>query len=124
MLIDQDANRDEGLFAPFFSRPASTRWGPARIAMLTNTPVLPIFIYRESDARDGPRHVVRVSSPLALEIGCEEDDAALARNVGRMNAAIEDAIRLSPDHWMWAHRRWRTQPDGEPRIYPSRHGRG
>jgi lauroyl/myristoyl acyltransferase len=31
-----------------------------------------------------------------------------------MTAVIEAEIRRAPDHWSWIHRRWRTQPRGEP----------
>jgi len=123
LLGDQDADRSEGVFAPLFSRLASTRFGPALIAMTTQTPVLPVFTFRETATADAPRHVMRVFPPLAIESGDEDDEALLARNVAVMNTAIEDAIRISPDHWMWGHRRWRTQPEGAPRTYPSRHGR-
>lgn len=123
MLADQDARKSEGVFADFFSRAASTRAGPALVAMTTKTPVVPIFAFRQRDAGAGPQHILRVGSPIAMEPGDEDDEAALKRNVARMNAAIEQAIRLAPDQWMWGHRRWRTQPDGAPRTYPSRHGR-
>jgi KDO2-lipid IV(A) lauroyltransferase len=123
MLADQDAHRSEGVFADFFSRAASTRSGPALVAMTTKTPILPIFAFRQRDAGAGPQHILRVGSPIAMEPGDEDDEAALKRNVARMNAAIEQAIRLAPDQWMWGHRRWRTQPDGAPRTYPSRRGR-
>lgn len=123
MLIDQDAKRSEGVFVPFFSRLASSRAGPATIAMTTDTPVLPVFTFREPSSAGASRHVMRILPALALEAGGEDDEAVISRNVRRMNAALEDAIRLSPEHWTWAHRRWRTQPEGAPRSYPSRHGR-
>ena len=123
MLLDQDAKQSESVFAPFFSRLASTRSGPATIAMTTGTPVLPIFTFREPDTTGGPRHVLKVFPRLAIEPGSQDDGAALERNVCVMNTAIEQAIRQAPDHWMWGHRRWRTQPTGMARTYPSRHGR-
>jgi len=33
LLLDQNANEDEGLYAPFFGVQACTRSGPARLAM-------------------------------------------------------------------------------------------
>ena len=40
-----------------------------------------------------------------------------------ISQVIEDEIRRVPDHWIWGHRRWRTQPQGEPKPYPSRRRR-
>ncbi len=118
MLLDQNAHRDEGVFAPFFSLLASTRSAPANLAMNRSLPVLPVFVYRIGATA---KHVVRVFPRLTLEPTREGDDgAALERNVALMNQAIEDVIREAPDHWLWSHRRWKTRPDGEPRVYPRR----
>jgi lauroyl/myristoyl acyltransferase len=37
-----------------------------------------------------------------------------------MTRVVEEEIRRVPDHWIWLHRRWQTQPKGEPKPYPSR----
>lgn len=115
--VDQNVNRREGMFVPFFGRLASTRTGPARLAMRTGAPVLPAFIERVGK---GPRHRIRVHPPL--EIAPEAE--ALGRNLARINAALEDAIRAVPEQWTWTHRRWKTQPVGEPRPYRSRRAPG
>jgi KDO2-lipid IV(A) lauroyltransferase len=117
LLIDQNAHRDEGVFAPFFGHPALTRSGPASLAMTRGVPVLPVFVHRVGATC---RHVVRVHPALVLEPEAGDPEGALVRNVGRMNAAVEDAIRLDPDHWLWPHRRFKTRPVGEPPIYPRR----
>jgi KDO2-lipid IV(A) lauroyltransferase len=124
MLLDQNAHRDEGVFAPFFGHPALTRSGPARIAMNRDLPVLPVFIFRQGLT---PGHVVRMMPPLELESELEppseDSDMAVARNVGRMNAVIEEVVREAPDHWMWPHRRYKTQPEGRSSPYPPRRRR-
>lgn len=107
MPLDQNASRREGVFVPFFGRPACTRDGPARIAMKTGAPVVPVFIERIGD---GMRHRVRVEPPLELAPALADPDAALVENVARMTAAIETAVRRAPDQWIWTHRRWRTRP--------------
>jgi KDO2-lipid IV(A) lauroyltransferase len=123
MLLDQNARREEGLFAPFFGLVACTRSAPARIAMSRGFPVLPVFAFRSDGTA---RHSVRILPPLDLECpGLEDRDSepALERNVARMNQAIEDAVRQAPDQWLWAHRRWQTQPKGSARIYSPRRRR-
>jgi KDO2-lipid IV(A) lauroyltransferase len=116
LLMDQNARRNEGVFAPFFSLDACTRAGPIRVAMKQGTPILPIFFFRE-----GMRHVARFGSALEIEPSSDASDAALIRNVARMNASIEAAIRSAPDHWIWSHRRWKTRPQDDPTSpYPKR----
>jgi KDO2-lipid IV(A) lauroyltransferase len=120
MPLDQDTPRQEGIFVPFFSRLACTRDAPVRIAMRTGAPVVPVFIFRlgESD-----RHAVRFYPALPMESGDGPRDKAIRENVLRITRAIEAAIRAAPDQWTWNHRRWKTQPPGEPRPYPSRRRR-
>ncbi len=121
MPLDQNCEPDEGIFVPFLGRLACVRDGPARIAMRTGAPVMHCFVERTPDRR----HRVRASPPIELvterEAGSAE--AALRENVVRMIEPIEAAIRRAPEHWTWNHRRWRTQPAGEPRPYPSRRRR-
>jgi KDO2-lipid IV(A) lauroyltransferase len=107
MVLDQNASRREGVFVPFFGRPACTRDGPARIAMRTGAPVFPVFIERIGTSG---RHRVRVQPPLELVPEGADADAALLENVARMTAVIEAAIRRTPDQWIWTHRRWKTRP--------------
>lgn len=118
MPLDQDTPLAEGVFVPFFGRLACTRDAPARIAMRTGVPVVPAFIRRlgESD-----RHVVRFEPALELVSHESDPEGAVRENVTRMTRAIEDAIREAPDQWTWNHRRWRSQPDGEPRPYRTWH---
>lgn len=113
VLLDQNARREEGVFVPFFDRPASTRFGPIRLAARLGVPVVPAFIRRDLDARG---HRIRIHPVLELEPGGSEDDAVLRRNVERVTAAIEAEIREVPGQWIWAHRRWRTRPAIEERT--------
>ncbi len=114
MPYDQNCRRREGVFVPFFGRLACTRDGPPRIAMRTGSPVVPVFIYRQPD---GVHHVARFFPALELLPDDGERDGALTENARRMTAPIEAAIREAPDHWIWIHRRFRTQPEGEDHPY-------
>jgi KDO2-lipid IV(A) lauroyltransferase len=112
LLLDQNVSPAEGVFVPFFGRLACTRAGPAQLAMSTGAPIVPMFLHR--DAADPARHVARFHPALATQDG-RADEAALAANVRIMTRAVEAEIRAAPELWTWAHRRWRTQPPGEPR---------
>ena len=114
MPYDQNCRRSEGVFVPFFGRLACTRDGPPRIAMRTGAPVLPVFLFRQPD---GIRHVARIGPPIEIVPEGDDREAALRENALRMTRPIEDAIREAPDQWIWTHRRWRTQPEGERHPY-------
>jgi len=112
VLLDQNARAAEGVFVPFFSRLACTRSAPALIAMRRGVPVVPVFGHRVGEEA---RHVVSAGPPLDFESASgdprsAEFAAALERNVARMTASIESAVRRHPEQWMWSQRRWRTRP--------------
>ena len=98
MLIDQDTKVD-GVWVPFFGRPAYTPVGAARIALHQKTVVIPCFIERRADGS----HLARFQPPLDLP-----DDEVAATAL--MTRAIEEQIRRVPEQWVWMHRRWRRQP--------------
>ncbi len=114
MPLDQDTPREEGVFVPFFGRPACTRDAVARLAMRTGAPVVPGFLYR---AADGVGRIARFSPAIEMVPAGDDGDAAVIENTRRMTAAIEDAIRSAPDHWSWIHRRWRTAPERGVNVY-------
>lgn len=98
MLIDQDTKVD-GVWVPFFGRPAFTPVGPAEMALKQNMRVVPAFIERRPDGG----HLLRFLPMLELP-GDPREATAL------MTAAIEQQIRRRPEQWVWWHKRWRRQP--------------
>ena len=111
--IDQNSTRGLGVFVDFFGCPASTNAGMARIALRTDAPVVPAFIVRQGRSA---RHRVHVLPILQVERG---DDPAedVRRNTQRFTAVFEEMVRRYPEQWLWMHKRWKTRPPGEPRIY-------
>ena len=105
MLIDQHT-RVDGIYVPFFSRPAHTPTGVARLAQTTGAPILPMAIYMT----ERRRHMIRILPPIeANTAGNREEE--VARITGLCSLAIEELIRFDPKQWVWFHKRWRT-PDG------------
>ncbi|MFN7940922.1 MAG: lysophospholipid acyltransferase family protein [Thermoanaerobaculia bacterium] len=98
MLIDQDT-RVDGVWVPFFGRPAYTPVGAADLARRWNAVVLPTFIERLPDGSH------RATIHPRLDLPADPTAATAA-----MTAAIEAQIRRVPDQWVWMHRRWRRQP--------------
>ena len=112
ILYDQDVPKDEGVFVPFFGRLASTRDGPVRIALRTRAPVVPIFLHRIGASST---HVAQFRPPIEMLRPEGDVEGAIRENARRLTLAIEQEIVRAPDHWSWIHRRWKTQPPGEPR---------
>ena len=98
MLIDQDTKVD-GVWVPFFGRPAFTPVAAAKIALRQNAAVIPTFIERLPDGRH------RATFHPALDL---PDDPTAA--TAMMTAQIEEQVRRHPEQWVWMHRRWRRQP--------------
>ena len=103
MLGDQDAGPD-GLFVPFFGRPASTPRGAASIAVKQGLPVMCIFMFRQPD-HSHVMEVERVCSDPALS-----GEPAVEDLTRRITAKLEAAIRKRPELYLWAHKRWKTSP--------------
>ncbi|MEA2695360.1 MAG: Kdo2-lipid lauroyltransferase/acyltransferase [Acidobacteriota bacterium] len=98
MLIDQDTKVD-GVWVPFFDRPAFTPVGAAKIALRQRTDVIPTFVERLPDGS----HRIRIHPALDLPEDPREATAMMTR-------AIEEQVRRHPEQWVWMHRRWRRQP--------------
>jgi Kdo2-lipid IVA lauroyltransferase/acyltransferase len=98
MLIDQDTKVD-GVWVPFFGRPAFTPVGAAELAIKQDMRVIPSFMERNPDGG----LLVRFLPVLELPKHPREATAL-------MTAAIEDQVRRRPEQWVWWHKRWRRQP--------------
>jgi KDO2-lipid IV(A) lauroyltransferase len=110
---DQNQVRRMGVFADFFGLAACTTPGPARLAMHTEAPIFPVFLIREGETE---RHRIVVLPPVELaESGDIERD--IVTNTERCNAVLEQILREYPEQWIWFHKRWKTRPEGEPKIY-------
>lgn len=106
ILIDQDA-RGDGVFVPFFGRPASTTPTLALLALRTQTPVVPIFARVE---RDGTI-TVHIEPTVAIEATADRDED-VRRLTATCTEVVERWVRRDPEQWLWMHRRWKTLPPG------------
>jgi KDO2-lipid IV(A) lauroyltransferase len=104
-VLDQNAGREEGVFTPFFGRPACTYASVARIAIRQKIPLLPVF-----DARtEGGTHRVILGPPIPpTDLNEIESIQHLTEACTRK---IEEMVRAYPDQWIWMHNRWKTKPD-------------
>ncbi len=119
ILIDQHISEREGVVVPFFGRPASTVFAPARIAMRSGAAVLPVGIIWEGRGR----YRVQIAEEVPVRSSADLR-ADLVENTARFTAAIEAFIRAHPDHWFWVHRRWKTQLPLDPKLGTGVGGQG
>jgi len=109
-LPDMDFGRAGSVFAPFFGVPAATLLATAQLARKWNALVLPVIDFW--DPATG-RYNVTVLPPLADFPGEDTPEAATAR----LNREIETWVRQCPSQYYWVHRRFKTRPEGEPKLY-------
>jgi len=113
ILMDTNMTPPQGLFVDFFGTPACTASGMARVALKTGAVVLPGFLLWDDSTQS---YVLRFGDPLEL-IRSGDNEADIAANTALFTKVLEDHIRRYPGQWLWLHRRWKTRPEGEPRIY-------
>jgi len=109
-LPDMDFGLTGAAFIPFFGVPAATLLTTAQIAKTWDAAVVPII--SRLDAETGRYHV-DVLPPLEDFPGPQTPEEATAR----INALIEQWVRVDPPQYYWVHRRFKTRPEGEARIY-------
>jgi KDO2-lipid IV(A) lauroyltransferase len=99
MLVDQKMN--DGIAVPFFGRPAMTAPAAARLSLRFDCPIIPVRVERLEGARF--RFTVLPSFD-SRRTG--DADADVLDIMTRVNAQIENWVRLCPEQWLWLHRRW------------------
>ncbi|SAI51518.1 acyltransferase [Bordetella ansorpii] len=109
-LPDMDFGRTGSVFVPFFGVPAATLLATAQLARKWNAAVLPIVDFW--DPATG-KYRVRVLPPLADFPGEDSLEDATAR----LNREIESWVLECPSQYYWVHRRFKTRPEGEPKLY-------
>ena len=113
ILMDTNMTPPQGVFVPFFGVAACTASGLARVALRTGAAVLPGFLVWEQAEK---KYVLHFGPEIPL-VKTEDDERDTLENTARFTAAIEAFVRRYPDQWLWVHRRWKTRPEGDPRLY-------
>jgi KDO2-lipid IV(A) lauroyltransferase len=111
--FDQNSTRGLGVFVDFFGLPASTNAGLARVALRADAPIVPAFIVRQGRSA---RHLVHVLPIMEAERTGDMQADVLA-TTARLSAVFEEMVRRFPEQWLWVHKRWKTRPPGELKIY-------
>lgn len=113
LLPDLNALDAEAIFVDFFGVPAATNFIMAKLALRTNSPIIPIFAPWSEEKR---KYQLIIGPPVSFQsTGDEEHDVRQLTTT--LSQTIENAIRRYPGQWLWIHKRWKTRPKGEPAIY-------
>ena len=110
MLPDQAPSKGDGVWAPFFGRPAYTVTLAGKIASMTDAIILVASCERLPKGQGWRLHCIRVTEPLP---DSPEAQAAL------VNRYMEQMIRRFPEQYLWSSNRYKvprgvTPPDPDP----------
>jgi len=100
MLPDQAPRFGEGVWAPFFGRPAYTLTLCNRLRRATGCATFMVFAERLPEGAGYRLHI----DPVPED---ERDEAEL-------NAAVERAIRLRPEQYLWGYDRYKVPHGASP----------
>jgi KDO2-lipid IV(A) lauroyltransferase len=113
ILMDTNMTPPQGVFVPYFGVEACTASGLARVALHSGAAVLPGFLVWEAAEK---KYVLRFGEELEL-IRTGDMAGDIVANTALFTATIEAYVRRYPEQWLWVHRRWKTRPEGEERLY-------
>jgi KDO2-lipid IV(A) lauroyltransferase len=109
MLPDMDFGPKDAEFVPFFGIKAATLTAAPRIAAATKAKVIPVIATILPNYQGWK---VSFHPPWENYPG---DDMVEATRF--MNSFIEKEIMKAPAEYFWAHRRFKTRPEGEASVY-------
>jgi KDO2-lipid IV(A) lauroyltransferase len=104
MLPDQVPGRGEGLWVPFFGRPAYTMTLAARLAE-TGAAVLLAYAERLPYGAGYHLRLFSLSQPLA---------GTLAERTAQLNAELETLVRQCPEQYLWGYNRYKIPAGVKP----------
>jgi KDO2-lipid IV(A) lauroyltransferase len=108
ILPDQDPSDGKGRFIPFFGVPALTGVLAARLVQQTGCRVLFGACRRVAGSLYQPHF-------LAAENDIHDSDTDVA--LAALNRGVERVVALDPAQYLWAYKRFKSRPAGEPPFY-------
>lgn len=101
ILLDQDFGTN-GIVVPFLGIPASTPFGPVKMADKIGSAVVPTFIIRRDDGYSHDLYIL----PLLDEAGGLPFGEDVEASLSLCNEILGEWIRRYPGQWMWLYPRW------------------
>lgn len=105
ILPDQQPKAGEGEFAPFFGTPALTMVLLSRLAQRTGATVLFAFAQRLPHGAGYRIHIQPAPQDIAA--------ADLPTAVAALNRGVEECVRIAPEQYQWAYKRYSIRPATE-----------
>ena len=107
LLPDMNFGPEESIFVPFYGVPAATVPSLARFARLGRAKVVPLITRMTETGYE-----VRV---LDAWVGFPSKD--VEADTALMNERLQGYIDQMPAQYYWVHKRFKTRPPGEPKVY-------
>ena len=104
---DQNYGGTDHVFVPFFGEPALMITATSKLAKIANALVLPYYVIRRNN-----RYIIKILPHLE-----NFPSAYLEEDCLRLNTMFETWIKEAPEQYLWAHRRFKTRPQGYKNIY-------
>ncbi len=108
LLADQEPSAGQGRFAPFYGIPALTAVLAPRLVRRTGCRVI-FAVCRRAGKGRFQVHIL----PADESIYSPDLDESLAA----LNRGVQRCVELDPAQYLWAYKRFKTRPAGEPRFY-------
>ncbi|WP_286236629.1 LpxL/LpxP family Kdo(2)-lipid IV(A) lauroyl/palmitoleoyl acyltransferase [Neptuniibacter halophilus] len=105
---DQDFGSRNSVFVPFFGQTAATVTATTKMVGFNDSPMVALSQRRKED---GSGYIIEIEPVPGFPSGDELKDAEI------VNLTLEKGIRKAPTQYMWVHKRFKTQPDGEQKLY-------
>ncbi len=109
ILPDQEPDSSNGVFAPFFGRPALTITLLSKLAQRSGATVLYCVVERLPKGKGWRFHI------LPADEAVSDSDPLQAATA--LNSGVERCIALCPEQYLWSYKRFNTTHDGAPRPY-------
>ena len=104
LLTDQVPPEGQGIWAPFFGKPAYTMTLAARLAMQTGAALLPVSCER---LPKGLGYIVKIRPAVDLPLEPSLPDTLIS-TVTRINQAIETIVLSQPGQYLWGYGRYKS----------------
>ncbi|KFL37346.1 lysophospholipid acyltransferase family protein [Arenimonas donghaensis] len=98
----------QNAFVPFFGVPAATLTATPELVRRGRAVLLPFWYRRDA----GGRYRIRIEAGWP---GWPSEDPV--EDAARYMRELETVVRECPEQYLWAHRRFKTRPPGEPSVY-------